>query len=59
MPRSTEAASQAAKVAELKQFITSNRFESLEKLEEAVDALLWADDENETSEACGMETSQR
>jgi hypothetical protein len=47
MTRSTEAAAQAAKVAELKQLIKTGTFETLEKLEEAVDAFLWADDEDE------------
>ena len=46
MTRSTEAAAQAAKVAELKQLIKTGTFETLEKLEEAVDAFLWADDED-------------
>lgn len=45
MTRSAEAAVQAAKLAELKRIITANSFDSVEKLEEAVDAFLWADDE--------------
>ena len=47
MTRSAEAAAQAAKVAELKQLIKTGSFETLEKLEEAVDAFLWADEEDE------------
>lgn len=49
MTRSAEAAEQAAKLAELKRIITSNSFDSIEKLEEAVDAVLWADDEEAPS----------
>ncbi|HTU25004.1 MAG TPA: hypothetical protein VMF30_06385 [Pirellulales bacterium] len=43
MVRSAEAAAQEAKLAELKQLIRSRHYESLEKLEDAVDALLWGD----------------
>jgi hypothetical protein len=43
MVRSAEAAAREAKLAELKQLITSRHYESLEKLEDAVDALLWGD----------------
>jgi hypothetical protein len=45
MVRSAEAAAREAKLAELKQLITSRHYESLEKLEDAVDALLWGDGE--------------
>jgi hypothetical protein len=45
MVRSAEAAAREAKLAELKQLITSRHYESLEKLEDAVDALLWGDSE--------------
>ncbi|HEX4146965.1 MAG TPA: hypothetical protein VHY91_25935 [Pirellulales bacterium] len=43
MVRSAEVAAREAKLAELKQLITSRHYESLEKLEDAVDALLWGD----------------
>lgn len=45
MVRSAEVAARQAKLAELKQLITSRHYESLEKLEDAVDALLWGDSE--------------
>ena len=45
MVRSIEIAAREAKLAELKRLITSNRFDSLEKLEDAVDALLWGEEE--------------
>jgi hypothetical protein len=44
MTRSAEAVSQAAKIAEFKRLITSGSFETLEKLEEAVDAFFWEDE---------------
>ncbi|HEY2253617.1 MAG TPA: hypothetical protein VGH74_21225 [Planctomycetaceae bacterium] len=43
MVRSAEMAARKAKLAELKQLITSCHYDSLEKLEDAVDALLWGD----------------
>jgi hypothetical protein len=45
MVRPAEAAARNTKLAELKRLITSHHYESLEKLEEAVDALLWGDSE--------------
>jgi hypothetical protein len=50
MTRSAESAAQAAKVAELKRLIKTGTFETLEKLEEAVDAFLWAEEEERESE---------
>jgi hypothetical protein len=47
MIRSQEAAAQAARIAELKKLIKTGSFESLEKLEEAVDAFLWRDEDDE------------
>ena len=41
MVRTTEATFQEAKIAELKRLITSRTFDSLEMLEDAVDACLW------------------
>jgi hypothetical protein len=43
MTRSAEAAAREAKIAELKRLITSGHYETLEKLEEAVDAFLWSE----------------
>jgi len=43
MVHSAEAAAREAKIAELKRLITSGTYETLEKLEEAVDALLWSE----------------
>jgi hypothetical protein len=45
MVRSAEAAARETKLAELKRLITTCHYESLEKLEDAVDALLWGDSE--------------
>ena len=42
MARSVETAAREAKIAELKRLITAGT-ETLEKLEEAVDALLWSE----------------
>jgi hypothetical protein len=47
MIRSQEAAAQAVRIAELKKLIKTGSFESLEKLEEAVDAFLWGDEDDE------------
>ncbi len=52
MVRSAEAAAREAKLAELKQLITSRHYESLEKLEDAVDALLWGDSDVAQMTAC-------
>ena len=43
--RSVEAAAQEAKIAELKRLITSLKSEPLEKLEDAVDAFLWSEED--------------
>jgi hypothetical protein len=51
MTRIAEAAAREAKIAELKRLITSGNYETLEKLEDAVDALLW-------SEADRLQTEQ-
>ncbi len=47
MVRSAEAAARESKLAELKRLITTCRYDSLEKLEDAVDALLWGDGDSE------------
>ena len=41
MTRVTETAAREAKIAELKRLITAGKYETLEMLEDAVDALLW------------------
>ena len=43
MTRIAEANAREAKVAELKRLITTGRYETLEKLEDAVDAFLWSE----------------
>lgn len=43
MARSTETAEREAKIAELKRLITAGTYETLEKLEEAVDTFLWSE----------------
>lgn len=43
MTRSAEAAAREAKIAELKRLITAGKYETTEKLEEAVDAFLWSE----------------
>ncbi len=45
MVRSAEASAREAKIAELKRLITSRHYESLEKLEEAVEAFLWGEED--------------
>jgi hypothetical protein len=49
MVRSAEASAREAKIAELKHLITSQHYESLEKLEEAVEAFLWGEEEAESA----------
>jgi hypothetical protein len=41
MTRSAEAAAREAKISELKRLIKAHNYETLEMLEEAVDTLLW------------------
>ena len=43
MTRIAEAAAREAKIVELKRLITSGHYETLEKLEDAVDAFLWSE----------------
>jgi hypothetical protein len=45
MVRSAEETARESKLAELKRLITTCHYDSLEKLEDAVDALLWGDSE--------------
>ena len=58
MTRSAEAAVQAERIAELKNLIKTGTFESLEKLEEAVDAFLWGDEDEENLESSPFDRSQ-
>jgi hypothetical protein len=51
MVQSMEVAAREAKLAELKRLITSGHFETLEKLEDAVDALLWGDEQAAVEQA--------
>jgi hypothetical protein len=51
MTRIAEAAARDAKIAELKRLITSGNYETIDKLEDAVDAFLW-------SEADRLQTQQ-
>jgi len=51
MTRNSETAARDKKIAELKRLITSGTYETLEKLEDAVDAFLW-------SEADRLQTEQ-
>ncbi len=43
MAHCVEAAARDAKIAELKRLITTGTYETLEMLEEAVDAFLWSE----------------
>ncbi len=52
MTRSSEAIAREAKIAELKRLITSGTYETLEMLEEAVDAFLWSEQDQLQAE-CG------
>jgi hypothetical protein len=51
MSRTAESQAQAAKVAELKRLLATRSFDSLDTLEEAVDALMWDDDNPNVDEA--------
>ena len=44
MAGSVEVIGREAKIAELKRLITAGTYETLEKLEDAVDAFLWKED---------------
>ena len=50
MAGSVEVVGREAKIAELKRLITAGTYETLEKLEDAVDAFLWKEDEQRTPE---------
>lgn len=46
MAHSQDVLEQRTKIAELKRLITSRAYETLDELEDAVDALLWGDEES-------------
>ena len=50
MIQTTELMSREATIAELKRLITSRTYETLEMLEEAVDAFLWSEHDQSQSE---------
>ena len=52
-PRSAEAAARAAKIVELKRLITAGTYETIEKLEDAVDAFLWSE-QDQLQERAGL-----
>jgi hypothetical protein len=51
MARSAEAAAREEEIAGLKRLITSGRYETIEKLEEAVDAYLWSEHDRQQIES--------
>jgi hypothetical protein len=51
MPRSAQGLAEKAKVAELKRLIKSRRYESLETLEDVVDAFLWGAEGSQSPES--------
>jgi hypothetical protein len=61
MARTAETTSRETTIAELKRLITSGHYETLEKLEDAVDAFLWSDRdrEQEVQDESLRELSQR
>lgn len=60
MVRMSDATLQEAKIAELKRLITSRTFESLEMLEDAVDACLWGgEDQAETVDTGSVGSDDR
>jgi len=53
MIRSIDGTAREARIAELKRLITAGTYETLEKLEEAVDAFLWRDENEGSREPAG------
>ncbi len=47
MVRVVESMEQELKIAQLKKLLTTEHYETLEELEDAVDALLWAEEHDE------------
>ncbi len=54
MTRALEVAAREAKIAELKRLITAGTYETLEKLEEAVDAFLWSERDRLQQQRAGL-----
>jgi hypothetical protein len=55
MARSAEIAAREAEIAGLKRLITSRRYETIELLEEAVDAYLWSEhDRRQADQELGL-----
>ncbi|REK07491.1 MAG: hypothetical protein DWQ37_21405 [Planctomycetota bacterium] len=55
MARSADADAREAKIAELKRLITDGTYETLEKLEEAVDSFLWSEyDQLQTEQSSSL-----
>jgi hypothetical protein len=65
MAQPVERAARDAKIAELKRLITAGKYESQEKLEDAVDAFLWSEQDRlqqeqyESSNAVSASTMAR
>ena len=55
MVRSTDAIAREAKIAELKRLILTGSYETLENLEDAVDSLLWSEQDRLQQEPDGFE----
>ena len=51
MVHSAEVVQREAKIAELKRLIAAGTYETLEKLEDAVDAFLWGDNDRLSTRA--------
>ena len=54
MAHSAEAAAREAKIVELKRLIMAGTYETLEKLEEAVDAFLWSEQDRVQAEQASL-----
>jgi hypothetical protein len=52
MAHPAERAAREATIAELKRLITAGQYESLEKLEDAVDAFLWSEQDRLQQQQC-------
>jgi hypothetical protein len=55
--RSAELAARQAKIAELKRLIIAGKYETMEKLEDAVDAFLWSERDRQQT-ACREDLNQ-
>ena len=57
MTRAAEA-EREAKIAELKRLITAGKYETLEKLEDAVDAFLWGQEDEQQATGAAQHPAQ-